>query len=257
MEIDSCGPPSTWGRILVVAAHPDDEVLALGGHFDVVHPRFFHLTTGACANAVRSAQQERLRARELARAFLLGGIPAHHCFKGGVADQGAVDCLPRLFHGLVAAINRVRPDCLLTHPYEGGHPDHDVAALLSFLVSRTNGGLPVIEFSSYHNGTPDSAQSTWKTSAFLEPVGPVVSVALSRSQQKRKARLLSSFRSQAEVLRRFSTTHELFRAAPRYRFDEPPHVGTLLYESFRWNICFQSWRERISRGEQNLAGYIE
>ncbi len=252
MQIDKLGPPQTWGRVLLVAAHPDDEVLAFGGHFEIVHPYFFHLTTGACAGDPHREQVAQRRAIELARAFAQGGIPAHHCFRGDVADQGAVDCLPSLFHSLIAVIEQVRPDCLLTHPYEGGHPDHDVAALLCSLVSHRKGGLPLIEFSSYHNGTPDLPHASWKTAAFLEPAGHVVSTVLSRCQQQKKVRLLRSFSSQAEVLRLFPTTHELFRVAPEYCFSQRPHQGTLLYESFGWKICFESWRERISAGESLL-----
>lgn len=253
MPFAALGSPQSWGRILIVAAHPDDEVLALGGHFGVVHPRVFHLTTGACEHSRHREQLARLREKELRHALDLGGIPRHRRFAGGVADQAAADFLPQLFECLAAVVNKVQPDCLLTHPYEGGHPDHDVAARLCSSLSRAKGGLPVYEFTSYHNGTPQAPCSTWKTAAFLPSPRPVTSIPLSRAQQKRKARLLASFCSQSEVLRLFPTTHELFRPAPQYHFDQPPHPGTLLYESFRWNVSFQSWRERISRGEKLLG----
>ena len=235
----TCPHPQEWGRILIVAAHPDDEVLALGGHFAALKPNIFHLTSGSRSDDALADE----RAREMHRVLELAGIPAEHFFAGKACDQQAVDSLSMLAAELATAIARSRPDCLLTHAYEGGHPDHDAAALL---CSRATTGLPLYEFPSYHNATPWQDEGTWETSRFLDGP-PVLRVELTPGQRADKRALLAAFRSQAEVLWRFDLTREQFRVAPVYDFTKPPHAGRLLYEAFGWRT-FPSWRQAADVG---------
>lgn len=48
-----------------MAAHPHDEVLDLGGHFQMINPRLFHVTNGARGGDVRSEKLAAVRAKEL------------------------------------------------------------------------------------------------------------------------------------------------------------------------------------------------
>ena len=66
-----------------------------------------------------------------------------------------VDCLS-------SAVRQVRLECLLNHPYEGGHTDHGAAARLSANVSHADGQLSVLDVSSYQIGTQLEAFATWR-----------------------------------------------------------------------------------------------
>lgn len=242
--------PESWGHALLVVAHPDDEVLGLGGHLAGLQPGVFHITTGA-----RQGENEavaRQRSSELASALDLAGIGLGSRYSSAVPDQGAADFLLPLYEALLAAIRDFRPRCLITHPYEGGHPDHDTAALVCSLVAEVADRLPIYEFTSYHNGSPESESATWKTGSFLPPLEGVIRIPLSERQRRAKEELLSVFTSQQDVLRRFSIDCELFRQAPSYRFDEPPHAGQLLYETFDWNVTHHSWRERTASAVRTI-----
>src|SRR5206468_5260633 len=71
----------------------------------------------------------------------------------GAVDQEAVFEADKLMRQLAELLNEHRPDMLITHPYEGGHPDHDTAALVARIALTTlvDGNLPVlVEMTSYH-----------------------------------------------------------------------------------------------------------
>ncbi len=246
---ESCSHPNCWGRILIVAAHPDDEVLALGGHFRTVHPRIFHLTTGAGFLPIPRLAQRR--AGELKRALSIGRIPSRRLTTGVVADQGVVQAIPELVQRLKAVTDRVGADCLLTHAYEGGHPDHDAASIICRLAG--SGGLPVYEFTGYHNGTPTLPRASLQTNKFLASDCPEVTVPLSDRQQRLKRRMLRCFRSQAGFLNQFPVAEERFRRAPQYQYGEPPHRGTLLYESFGWPVDYPAWRAGVEAAATKMG----
>jgi LmbE family N-acetylglucosaminyl deacetylase len=235
--------PESWGRVLLVAAHPDDEVLALGGHFRTVHPRIFHLTDGAGFLPFPNLAERR--GKETKRALAIGGIPRRRFTSGTVPDQGVVDAIPPLMERLMEVIKKVRADCLLTHAYEGGHPDHDAASLVCHLAA---GSIPVYEFPGYYNGTPHLALASWAVSRFLPADTPEIVISLSPRQRQLKRRMLRCFSTQAEFLRRFPLETERFRLAPPYRFDKPPHDGPLLYETFGWPVDYDSWRIKAAKG---------
>ncbi|MBY0508369.1 MAG: PIG-L family deacetylase [Bryobacteraceae bacterium] len=234
---------------MIVAAHPDDEVLALGGHFRTVHPRIFHLTNGAGFLPIPSLAHRR--AEEVKKALAMGGIASRSFSAGVVPDQGVAAAIPALVQRLKAFTDRVRADCMVTHSFEGGHPDHDAASVICQLVGQ--GRMPIYEFTSYHNATPYSPQSSLRTNQFLRLVTPEMTVLLSERQRRLKQRMLKCFRSQAEFLGRFSITEERFRIAPRYCYAKPPHEGTLLYESFGWRINYLAWWSAVESALKEMG----
>jgi len=62
--------------------------------------------------------------------------------------------MPDLTCKLVGLIHRLQPTVILTHPYEGGHPDHDACSLAvrAALDSSPEADTELWEFTSYHAG---------------------------------------------------------------------------------------------------------
>lgn len=232
-------------RILVVVAHPDDEVIAIGGRF----PRFqnaifLHVTDGAPADGRDAAyhgfesldEYRRARRWELDSAFALAGIPAERDIEMLVPDQQAMLRLDAIASRIESLLRSERIEAVLTHPYEGGHPDHDACA---FAVRQAASGIggrhrpAIVESAFYHQGADGI-----ETGCFL-PSGTtslVLERPLSKTEKDLKARLLECFPSQHEILQYFGTEFERFRIAPEYDFTKPPHPGKLFYEQFPWGI---------------------
>ena len=161
----------------------------------------------------------------------------------GVNDQEASYHMTLLASKLGTLFRDRCIDVVVTHPYEGGHPDHDATAFAVNLARRAlvrHGVLPpdLIEMTSYHADTAGN----FTTSAFL-PGGPAVTVAeLPPEDQERKQAMFACFGTQARALKAFQTKRELFRPAPNYDFARAPHSGTLHYERRDWGISGVRWR---------------
>jgi LmbE family N-acetylglucosaminyl deacetylase len=160
----------------------------------------------------------------------------------GFTDQECSLHLREIARELRCIIERLKPQAIYTHSYEGGHPDHDSAA---WAVQTAAGGTPRYEFASYHNGS-----NSLKTGAFL-PGGEHVPHAclLSEADRDLKQRMFGCFQSQGEMLRNFRIGVELVRRAPVYDFSRPPHEGTLFYETQPWRNCGEEWRRRAMCAE--------
>ncbi|HWF99047.1 MAG TPA: PIG-L family deacetylase [Steroidobacteraceae bacterium] len=243
---------SATGPIVLIAAHPDDEVLGLGGQLaDIPRLSLIHVTDGAPrdpADARRAGFGSRsayalARARELERALAAAQVSASRRQALGMVDQEAIEHLPEL---LTAVQRELRAaTAVITHPYEGGHPDHDACALIVQCacerLSRAGREAPVrLEFASYHAREGSMATGVfWPAAECRESVLP-----LGICQRTRKRAALAAFATQRDVIAAFAPSPERLRLAPHYDFTRPPPPGEVLYDRFRWPVTGESWRQR-------------
>jgi LmbE family N-acetylglucosaminyl deacetylase len=235
-----------------VAAHPDDETIGAGATLSYLSGcAVLHVTSGVprerrfYPEAFEGSREDyaRVRRAELEEAMALAEVPPDRVRMLGGTDQEVALEMEALTTALVAMLTEVRPAVILTHPYEGGHPDHDATALIvhaaAEIVCRRAGLDPlIVEMTSYHAGFGGLC-----TGEFLGGRGgPVFTFALPAPDRRRKERMIACFRSQRRTLASFSANVERFRVAPRYDFTRPPHAGLLLYEQLGWPLTGERFR---------------
>lgn len=237
-------------RVVIVAAHPDDEVIGAGGILPALRDvHIIHTTDGSPrdpADALRNGfttREEYAAARrsELICALNLGGVPAANAICLGFTDQETMHHLAALCQTLAAHLKHLEPDAILTQPYEGGHPDHDSTAFAVHSCLPDHSRL--FEMTSYHAQT----DGTLITGRFLASDKPEFVRDLTPEDKLRKERMLACFQSQSAVLKQFPLLPERFRCAPKYDFTRPPHPGTLHYERMPWGITGQQWRSLAAK----------
>ena len=247
---------------LVIVAHPDDEAIGAGGLLvglpDAV---VAHVTDGAPRD-VRYAQSKgfqtreeyaRARRREVVNALAHVGITPDRCRDFGYVDGEASMQLLELVFDVADLMDEVRPDIVLTHPYEGGHSDHDATAfavhLACGILRRDNVPTPVVlELTSYHNYS-----GTRRVFSFLPFLGTEErTIQLTDAEKRLKERMYQEFASQQHVLEHFPIALERFRPAPRYLFTNAPHEGQLDYERFCTIITGAQWRSNARKALDTL-----
>jgi LmbE family N-acetylglucosaminyl deacetylase len=139
-------------RVLMVVAHPDDEVIGAGVRLPWLRENvtIVHVTDGAPAE-MRDALQAGFssaegystgRRQELLTALQLVGVSEKQTIQLGFKDQAVVHHITEVAEALAALIQEHEPELVLTHPYEGGHPDHDAVALaVRMAVTQVAAGL--------------------------------------------------------------------------------------------------------------------
>lgn len=238
--------------VAIVVAHADDEVIGIGGQLARLHGvRLVHVTDGAPRNLLdaHAAGFDRwqcyaaARRRELLAALRIAGIEATRADQLDIPDQQASFRLLELTKTLAAKLHALCPEIVLTHAYEGGHPDHDAAAFAVHaacaLVERCGGEVPaIVEMTGYHmaRGTPANSEFSDR------PGSPVVTLVLGARERALKQRLIDCFATQSRVLADFAIDVERFRPAPGYDFARPPHQGRLFCEHFDWGIDGARWQ---------------
>lgn len=243
--------PDAELRILVLAAHPDDETIGAS----VLLSRFPHssvafLTDGAprvrnlWPPTVKGSREDyaKLRKQEAVRSLANAEILQERIAWLGTVDQEAVFEIGPLAQRCNELLNRIRAEILVTHPYEGGHPDHDAAAIVARLAVREpdEKSRPLLlEMTSYH-----ARDGRCVTGEFLNPgLTPEMGFELSSEDRERKRKMMNAYASQRLVLENFPVDRERLRLAPEYDFSKPPHEGKLWYECIGWEMTGRRWRE--------------
>lgn len=253
-------------RVAIVAAHPDDEVIGAGGHFPHLRNAvFIHVTDGAPRNGKDATaagfaspqHYAQARAEELEAALKLAGIDAGDRQPVGMVDQESSYHLCRFTRCLVDLFRENRTDVVLTHPYEGGHPDHDAAAFgvkaACDILQRYGARRPkIVEFTSYHTRGGRMVAGEFLPHSGV-PEASEIAVELSPQMRDLKRRMFDCYVTQRHVLQAFPIDFERFRPAPVYDFSRPPHAGPLHYESLGWDITGQRWRELASNAARELG----
>ena len=250
-------PPDTNLRVLILAAHPDDETIGaslLLSRFPQSSVAF--LTDGAPRDTslwsagVNGSRDDyaKTRKQEALDALRCAGVSAQRVFWLQAVDQEAAFEMRSLAERFAKLIAEISPAVVITHPYEGGHPDHDSAAVvarIAIAVALLDGvNRPaLLEMTSYH-----ARNERCVTGEFLHPrSSPEMCFEFSHSDRERKRKMLDAYASQRLVLESFPIDRERLRLAPEYNFGEPPHAGRLWYECMGWPMTAARWRELAAR----------
>ena len=260
-RLDACLSGTGSGlRVLVVVAHPDDEVLGCGALLArLAEFRVIHVTDGAPRNGddarrhgfATPADYAAARAAEARAALGLANMPAERLSCLGLPDQEVSLHLAAVARRLAPALADV--DLVLTHAFEGGHSDHDAVA---FAVHAATGRVsptlrPVLVEMPFYHAAPEG----WRRQRFLPQAGagPERTLLLDAASRALKTRMMAAHASQGETLQAFDLGAERFRTAPASDFCERPHAGDLLYERHGWNLDWPTWITRVRSAATDLG----
>jgi LmbE family N-acetylglucosaminyl deacetylase len=165
-----------------------------------------------------------------------------------VPDQEAALNLVQISRQVASVITARGAEIVVTHAYEGGHPDHDATAF-AVQAAVTLAPAARFEMAGYHAGPEGMTVGD-----FLRGVGDApATLHLSPAQCVLKRRMLDCFATQRQVLAAFPIGTEQLRAAPRYDFTLPPHPGRLFYENFPWGMSGGRFRQLAAEAAKVLG----
>lgn len=238
---DPSRAPIDAAAVAIVTAHPDDETLAFGAVMKRLNGVRMVLATDGSPRDMQA--QRRLgfesvaayrdaRHAELIAAIGLAGVPASALTRLELPDKEAAANLGVFAARLreVFANHRIR--AVLTHAYEGGHPDHDAVAAAVALAARGT-DIEVVELPFYR-----SRDGRFAVQSFV-PIDdiPIVETRLTEEEAAHKLAMVACYPSQVALLQGFRPRFERFRPMPDYDFTRPPNNGEIDYEKgfFPWS----------------------
>lgn len=249
--------------VAVVVAHPDDETIGIGGQLhrfpDVL---IVHVTDGAPRDEIdaRAAgfadwqSYAAARRMELLDALASIGAGSANLLSLALPDQQAALHLADIAWRLAEIFRSRDIELAFTHPYEGGHVDHDATAFAVHaavaIMERESGEAPgIVEMASYH----------WRGSEMVPlhfapiPAARDMQVQLDGEARRQKHRMLDAFRSQESVLARFRSSCERFRVAPHYDFRVAANGGDVGYRQITPETDVQRWLALVTEARERLA----
>jgi LmbE family N-acetylglucosaminyl deacetylase len=249
-------------RVAVIVAHPDDEAIGAGAVLrGFPNVTVVHVTDGAPDDAAYAQQKgfptreayAQARQREVRAALDVIGIPAERVRSLDFVDGQTAWQLVDVCNRVAELLDELRPDVVLTHPYEGGHSDHDSTAFAVHLAVGIllREGVPapiILELTSYHNY--NGARRLFDFLPFWS--NPIRTVWLSPDDRAVKRKMFDLFESQRQCLQTFPIEVERFRQAPRYLFTVPPHEGQLDYERLCRKMTGAEWRANAEKALAEL-----
>lgn len=243
--------PLSQLHVMIVVAHQDDETLgAAAAMSDFRRVTLVHTTDGAPSRKMARKRghptrvaYSKARLQEMHRALSHARIEIDFVSLG-VRDQRAALEMPRLTRSLRELLGAYKPDAILTHAFEGGHPDHDATA---FAVHAAQKGfpsrIPIFEVSGYHNAFGVEAYGIFIPRDEVQEI----TIRLTPHAIARKAAMLQEFVSQQKTTACFPMDYERFRPAPEYDFGMRPHEGKLFYERYPFGMTWRRWKRLVKK----------
>ena len=250
-------------HVAVVVAHPDDETIACGAQLRRLDGASVIIVTDGAPRDLRDARRigfvaaedyAATREQELRTALAVAGVHSDRVTCLRVPDQGAALRLPQLSLALARLLAQRRIHTVITHAFEGGHPDHDATAFCvhaAAALARADGHtIGLIEAPFYRLGAHGIVRQEF---AGLPHAGERV-LHLTVKERALKRLMMAAHRTQRGVLAPFRINIERFRPTPAYDFARRPNGGRVLYERYPWGLDGTRWSRlvRAARGQLRL-----
>lgn len=255
-------PPITDGDVVVAVAHPDDESIGCGAQLARIENLAVVVVTDGAprprgGSVVRRPELPEtyatIRRQELVTALALAGIPEAWLIRFGVADQQAALHLVEITHRLNALFARRATRFVLTHAYEGGHPDHDAVAFAvhaAVRLRRLRGhSISIVEMPYYSESPSGPIVQRFSSDAGRSEI----TLHLNEHERTVKRRMFAAHQSQQRTLAQFAQDIERFRRASHYDFTRLPSSGNLFYEKQDWGMTGARWLELADDALKQLA----
>jgi LmbE family N-acetylglucosaminyl deacetylase len=249
-------------RCAVIVAHPADEVVGAGCLISkLVDVTVLHVTDGApsdmedaeAAGFKELAEYARARKRECISALAIANVPKDRVVDFEVTDHCASNYLAGLTKRITTFLQQSGADIVVTHPYEGGHPDHDATAFATHAALRLmkkNGFKPPALFEMALHPSEDFKA---KVAEFLPGAEQETTTLLLDERATRlKRRMFACLETQRESLAVSLFGPEKFRQPSPYDFTTPPRGGKLHYENFDWAPRNGEWQTLASKALADL-----
>ena len=185
-------------RVVIVAPHPDDEVLACGGLLQLLVAQGNYMVLVAVTDGDAShpgstlwppERLRRMRPLESAQSLAAMGVAFNNCVRMRLPDGGVTGQLTRLRARLAALLHP--GDIVLTTWRLDGHPDHEACGLACALATADSGAsLVEMPVWTWHWAIPGDIQVPWQRAHRL---------LLPDAVLRRKRTALHCFASQMQV----------------------------------------------------------
>lgn len=240
------GDPAT-GRALFLLPHQDDEfgVFALleRNVREGVACTCVYLTDGGGGRHVPPSVRDAESRRVLGA---IGISPDEILFlslpgEGRAKDGRLFEAMPQALDALCELMAGRDVGSVYTPAWEGGHPDHDAAALIAAAFARRRGIPQVWQFPLYN--AYRAGRFPYRVFNPIPSGGPIERVPTRASALLRYARYCLSYRSQRRTFAALLPLVVYRLARDRYQslqriqpsqFTARPHQGALLYERRNW-----------------------
>jgi LmbE family N-acetylglucosaminyl deacetylase len=254
---------SDGAEIMIVVAHPDDETIGIGGHLAGLRgSRIVHVTDGAPRDLEDARaygfetwqDYAEARHRELEAAVAAAGLPSTALMSLGYPDKQAAGNLGSLARELTGLLADRDVSFVCTHPYEGGHPDHDATAFAvhaaCHLLRRDGRQAPaIVEMAFYCAGPEGAVLQDFNSHSGSE----CIELHLTEAAFERKQCMLACHRTQQRTLAPFTARVERFRIAPAYDFLALPNNGRLYYEALPLGFEPAAWLHAAAAAHEELG----
>jgi LmbE family N-acetylglucosaminyl deacetylase len=223
-------------RILILIAHPDDEVVASCASIGRARAQgatvsALYLTNGCLARETlwpwQRKRYDRIvatrRAEAESAATALGVQPVGWSARPARALWRE---LPQVFEEVQAALAQYRPDQVWVPAYEGGNPDHDALNAVGFKLKPR---LSVLEFAEYN-----FFGGKMRSQLFISSDETARVISLTPSERAAKQNALKIYASEAGNLSFIGVEQESYRPLSVYNYEQSPHQGKLGYARFSW-----------------------
>jgi N-acetylglucosamine malate deacetylase 2 len=232
-------------RCAVIVAHSGDEIIGAGGLISRLREvTILHVT-----------EYDQTKTKASISALELANVPSDRVVELGVTDIREPHSLASLSHEIAGFLQRFKPEVVLTHPYDGGHPDHDATAFATHAAMRlmqNNGFEPPALFEmALHPSTDgqkrelDFFPGTWREATTL---------VLDEKTRKLKRRMFDCVAVQESNLKGTTLSLERFRRSPDYDFSIAPNAGKPAYESFDSEMTGVRWQVLARKALAELFG---